>query len=165
MFDKIKGNDGKYLLRSRPYKKNDNAHVEQKDGDKVRKLVGYFRYDSKEEVSLLNEIYKRADLLDNFFIANFKLKDKIKNNKGKTVKKIYENPKTPYQRLLESDSLTENQKQILIKTFNNLNMVKLRNEINELTNKLYNIQLRKSNFKFNDINMIQPVHSFNDNQL
>ena len=39
----------------------------------------------------------------------------------------------------QSDSLTENQKQILIKTFNNLNMVKLRNEINELTNKLYNM--------------------------
>jgi hypothetical protein len=120
---------------------------------------------SEEEVSLLNEIYKRADLLDNFFIANFKLKDKIKNNKGKTVKKMYENPKTPYQRLLESDSLTENQKQILIKTFNNLNMVKLRNEINKLTNKLYNIQLRKNNSNFNDINMIQPVHSFNDNLL
>ncbi len=50
-------------------------------------------------------------------------------------------------------------KQILIKTFNNLNMVKLRNEINKLTSKLYNIQLRKNNSKFNDINMIQPVHS------
>jgi hypothetical protein len=120
---------------------------------------------SEEEVSLLNEIYKRADLLDNFFIANFKLKDKIKNNKSKTVKKMYENPKTPYQRLLESDSLTENQKQILIKTFNNLNMVKLRNEINKLTNKLYNIQLRKNNSNFNDINMIHPFHSFNDNLL
>jgi hypothetical protein len=59
---------------------------------------------------------------------------------------------------------TENQKQILIKTFNNLNMVKLRNEINELTNKLHNIQLRKNNSDFNDINMIQPIHSFNDNQ-
>ena len=52
LFDKIKGNDGKYSLRSRPYKKNDNAHVEQKDGDKVRKLVGYFRYDSKEEAKV-----------------------------------------------------------------------------------------------------------------
>ncbi len=44
-------------------------------------------------------------------------------------------------------------------------MVKLRSEINELTNKLYNIQLRKNNSDFNDINMIQPVHSFNDNLL
>ena len=44
-------------------------------------------------------------------------------------------------------------------------MVKLRNGINELTNKLYNIQLRKNNSNFNDINMIQPVHSFNDNLL
>jgi hypothetical protein len=81
--------------------------------------------------------------------------EKIKGSDGKYL----------YHRLLENDSLTENQKQILIKTFTNLNMVKLRNEIDELTSKLYNIQLRKNNSNFNDINMIQPVHSFNDNLL
>ncbi len=79
LFDKIKGNDGKYLSTSIPYQKNNNAHVEQKGGDKVRKLVEYFRYDSEEEVSLLKEIYERADLLDNFFIANFKLSDILYN--------------------------------------------------------------------------------------
>jgi len=54
-----------------------NRHVEQKGGDKVRKLVGYFRYET-EEVGLFNEIYKRGDLLDNFFISNFKLKNQDK---------------------------------------------------------------------------------------
>jgi len=77
----------------------------------VRKLVGYFRYETEEEVSLLNEIYKRADLLDNFFIANFKLKARIKNENGKTVKKVYERPETPYQRLLRASSWKKNKKE------------------------------------------------------
>jgi hypothetical protein len=144
LFEKVKGNNEVNLSRSRPYKKNDNAHVEQKNGDKVRKLVGYFRYESEEEVSLLNEIYSKADLLDNFFIASFKLKNKVKNDKGKTVKKEYEKPKTPYQRLLESNTVSEKTKSQLKKTYESLNMVKLREEINLLVDKLYNIQLTKS---------------------
>ncbi len=51
------------LSRSRPYKKNDNAHVEQKNDDKVRKLVGYFRYDTQQQIDLLNQLYKKTDLL------------------------------------------------------------------------------------------------------
>ncbi|PNR87268.1 hypothetical protein X925_09720 [Petrotoga sp. 9T1HF07.CasAA.8.2] len=152
LFEKVKGNNEVKLSRSRPYKKNDNAHVEQKNGDKVRKLVGYFRYESEEEVSLLNEIYNRADLLDNFFIASFKLKNKVKNDTGKTIKKEYEKPKTPYQRLLESNTVSEKTKSQLKKTYESLNMVKLRKEtprrgfkeINILVDKLYNIQLTKS---------------------
>jgi len=124
LFEKVKGNNEVNLSRSRPYKKNDNAHVEQKNGDKVRKLVGYFRYESEEEVSLLNEIYSKADLLDNFFIASFKLKNKVKNDKGKTIKKEYEKPKTPYQRLLESNTVSEKTKSQLKKTYESLNMVK-----------------------------------------
>jgi len=89
--------------------------VEQKNGDKVRKLVGYFRYESEEEVSLLNEIYSRADLLDNFFIPNFKLKNKVKNDKDKTIKKEYAKPKTPFQRLLESNTVSEKTKSQLKK--------------------------------------------------
>jgi hypothetical protein len=115
-------------------------------------LVGYFRYESEEEVSLLNEIYSKADLLDNFFIANFKLKNKVKNDKGKTIKKEYEKPKTPYQRLLESNTVNEKTKSQLKKTYETLNMVKLREEtprrgfkeINLLVDKLYNIQLTKN---------------------
>jgi hypothetical protein len=118
--------------------------VEQKNGDKVRRLVGYFRYESEEKVSLLNEIYSRADLLDNFFIPNFKLKSKVKNDKGKTIKKEYEKPKTPYQRLLESDTVSEKTKSQLKETYESLNMVKLREEINVLVDKLYSIQLTKS---------------------
>ncbi|NOZ25657.1 MAG: hypothetical protein GXO94_06155, partial [Nitrospirae bacterium] len=60
LFERAKQTPGVKLSRSRPYKKNDNAHVEQKGGDKVRKLVGYRRFDTLEDVSLLNEIYEVA---------------------------------------------------------------------------------------------------------
>ncbi len=79
-------------------------------------MVGCYRYESEEEVSLLNEIYSKADLLDNFFIPKFKLKNKVKNDKGKTVKKEYEKPKTPYQWLLESNIVNEKTKFQLNKT-------------------------------------------------
>jgi len=77
---------GSDLSRSRPYKKNDNAHVEQKGGDRVRNLVGYFRYDTEEEVGLLNEIYEVADSVDNFFIPTVKLKFKITDSRGASNK-------------------------------------------------------------------------------
>lgn len=124
------------LSRSRPYKKNDNAHVEQKNGDKVRKLIGYFRHDSDEEVKLLNKIYEKADMIENFFIPSFKLKEKIIDNKGKVLKKIYEKPKTPYQRLMESNKLKSEIKLELRMIYNSLNLVKLRDELNTLLNKL-----------------------------
>lgn len=79
-----------------------HPHVEQKGGDKVRKLIGYFRFDTERDVRLLNEIYKRADLIDNYFIACAKLKEKVKDSKGKTIKKVYESPMTPYQRLRQT---------------------------------------------------------------
>ena len=128
----------------------------------MRKLVGYFRYETEEEVSLLNEIYKRADLLDNFFIANFKLKARIKNENGKTVKKVYERPETPYQRLIESEDLEEEQKGKLRELYKSLNMVKLREEIERLTKELYHMQERNGKDNFSDRNMIQPVSYFDN---
>ncbi len=128
----------------------------------MRKLVGYFRYETEEEVSLLNEIYKRADLLDNFFIANFKLKARIKNENGKTVKKVYERPETPYQRLLESEQLEEEQKEKLREIYKSLNMVKLREEIEGLMKELYHMQGRNGKGNFSDRNMIQPASYFDD---
>jgi hypothetical protein len=155
LFDKIRNQQRRVirLSRSRPYKKNDNAYVEQKGGDKVRKLIGYLRFDSPEEVELLNEIYKRADLIDNFFIACAKLKKKLKDKKGRTIKKIYEQPKTPYQRLMENKSIPQSVKDELSNTMKKLNMVKLRQEIDELIEKLMKIKIEKSKYKnFKDKN-------------
>jgi len=131
------GNHGTYdISRSRPYQKNDNAHVEQKNGDKVRKLVGYHRHDSEQEVELLNEIYDKADLIDNYFIPSAKLKKKVYNGKGKVIKKIYEIPMTPYQRIVNSKDVSDKIKWELKLIYNSLNLVKLRKEINTLLDEL-----------------------------
>lgn len=135
LFDRVR-NKQIGLSRSRPYKKNDNAHVEQKGGDKVRKLVGYLRYDTEEEVKILNQIYHVADLIENFFVPTMKLKYKIKDEKAKTVKKIYEKAKTPYHRLLESDALSEELKEQLRKQYNRLSLVELKQKLDELLDRL-----------------------------
>lgn len=154
LFEKVRGKDVTMLSRTRPYKKNDNAHVEQKGGDKVRKLVGYFRFETEEEVAILNEIWGRADLIDNFFIACFKLKEKVKDEKGRIIKKVYEKPKTPYQRLVKSGYLNKKRKEELKKIYEGLDMVKLRREIDDLIDMLidYRRKGRKMKVNFGDIN-------------
>ena len=91
------------FTRSRPYKKNDNAHIEQKNWTHVRQWLGYNRFDNPAMVPLLNELYRSEwNLYHNFFIPSVKLIDK-KRNHSKIIKK-YDQPKTPYQRVMEADS-------------------------------------------------------------
>jgi len=90
------------FVRRRPYKKNDNAHVEQKNFTHVRELFGYDRFDEFELSVLMNEIYQAySNPLQNYFIPNQKLikKERI----GSKIKKTYDPAKTPCQRLCESD--------------------------------------------------------------
>jgi len=129
------------LSRSRPYKKNDNAHVEQKNDDKVRKLVGYFRYDNQQQIDLLNQLYESADLLDNFFIASAKLEKKIRDSNGRVIQRVHDKPKTPYQRLIDCDQLSKNNKQKLTRIYNSFDMVELREKINKILQKLYETQI------------------------
>lgn len=132
--------DGDYdLSRSRPYKKNDNAHVEQKNGDKVRRLVGYHRYDTKKEISLLNRLYAVADLYDNFFIASAKVKEKVRDLKGRVIRVTHDNPKTPYKRIIECDQTPVEIKQKLTNIYTSLDMVKLKIEMDALTKELINL--------------------------
>ena len=84
---------GILFTRSRPYKKNDNCYVEQKNFTHVRELFGYERFDSPRQVNLMNEIYKNYwNPLQNFFLPTFKLKEKIRV--GAKIKKKYGTPKT-----------------------------------------------------------------------
>jgi len=77
------------FTRSRPYKKNDNAHVEQKNWTHVRQLLGYDRFDKPELVALINDLYKNAfSLYANYFCPTLKLKEKLRVN-SKYVKKYY----------------------------------------------------------------------------
>jgi len=93
------------FVRRRPYKKNDNAHVEQKNFTHVRELFGYVRVENSELVSLMNEIYQVYwNPLWNYFTPVMKLKKKTRI--GSKIKKEYDDPKTPYQRLLDSDKFT-----------------------------------------------------------
>lgn len=97
------------LYRSRPYRKNDQCYVEQKNFTHVRDLFGYDRVECAEAVRVMNEIYQSYwNPLQNHFMPAMKLvrKERI----GARIKKIYDDPKTPYQRLLDSADLNIKQK-------------------------------------------------------
>jgi len=128
------------LSRSRPYQKNDNAHVEQKNDDKVRKLVGYHRYDTEHELRVLNLLYEKSDLLDNFFIASAKLSEKIRDDKGRVIRRVHDKPQTPYQRLMGCDEILEQTKKKLKNIYESLNMIELRRQIDKNLQNLYEVQ-------------------------
>lgn len=88
------------FTRSRPYRKNDNAHVEQKNWTHPRQLYGRVRLDCIEIVHMMNDLYRNEfSLLRNHFYPNLKLKDKIRVNSR--YRRFYDTPKTPYQRVME----------------------------------------------------------------
>jgi hypothetical protein len=93
------------FTRSRPYRKNDQAHVEQKNWSVVRRQVGYDRYESPEALAALNEFYDHLRLYTNFFLPVLKLQSKTRVD-GK-LKKKYDIARTPYQRVLESPDVSE----------------------------------------------------------
>jgi transposase InsO family protein len=88
------------FTRGRPYKKDDNAHIEQKNYTHVRKLLGYQRYDSLQVQRAINELYRNElSLLQNLFLPSMKLKQK--NRVGSKLKRRYELPRTPLERLAQ----------------------------------------------------------------
>lgn len=98
------------FTRGRPYHKNDNAHIEQKNWTHVRKLIGYQRLETEKELEILNSLYLNEwRLYKNFFIPNKKLIEK--KRLGSKIVKKYDKPKTPFIRILESD-LPENEKKL-----------------------------------------------------
>lgn len=86
------------FTRCRPYRKNDRAFVEQKNGSIVRRIVGYHRYEGVEAAATLADLYRSVRFFINFFQPSFKLREKRRD--GAVVKKTYHPPATPYQRLL-----------------------------------------------------------------
>lgn len=113
------------FTRSRPYHKDDNAHIEQKNWTHVREWLGYHRFDRQEIVPLLNNLYTTEwRIFHNFFCPSVKLISK-KRVASKTVK-VYDNPKTPCQRLLESPHIPDPVKQSLAGQFRGLNPFHLR---------------------------------------
>ncbi|WAH98029.1 DDE-type integrase/transposase/recombinase [Arthrobacter sp. MMS18-M83] len=95
-----------YFTRSRPYKSNDNAHVEQKNGDVVRRHAFHYRYDTAAELQLLNALYALVRVRLNLFTATTKATGWRSNKHGKKTR-VYDKPRTPYQRVIDSGILTE----------------------------------------------------------
>ncbi len=94
------------FVRRRPYKKNDNAHVEQKNDTHVRQLFGYHRIEHRELVDLMNDIYQNYwNPFQNYFCPALKLIKKTRI--GGKLKKTYDKPKTPYDRLVDCGKLTD----------------------------------------------------------
>lgn len=116
------------FTRSRPYKKNDNAHVEQKNWTTVRKIFGYVRIDTEKQVDLMNDLFS-GPLRDytNFFQPVQKCLEK-KRVGARRVKK-YDRAKTPYQRVLESAGVPDEIKKKLRQHYLSLNPVGLKREV------------------------------------
>ncbi len=122
------------LTRSRAYKKNDQAWIEQKNGSVVRRLVGYGRLEGSGAAAVLDELHTKARLYVNFFLPCFKLKSKTRQ--GAKVSKQYEIPATPFERLLAHPQVAEAQKAALKKTFDSLDPVLLLSDIRSLQHRL-----------------------------
>ena len=130
------------LSRSRPYKKNDNCLVEQKNWTHVKKFVGYMRYDTEKEQAALNDLYRNElRLYKNYFQPVIKLVSKERIG-GKIIRK-YDKPKTPYHRVMESEKILEKTKQELIAIYESLNPAKLKREIDRKLRCLYETYKQK----------------------
>jgi hypothetical protein len=117
-----------FMTRSRPYKKDDNAHVEQKNYTHVRQCFGYERHDNPEVVELINVLIKTAyGPLLNFFHASLKLERK-ERIEGK-VRRIYGDAQTPLARVLASAEVTPQTKRRLTQEKSLLNPVALKREV------------------------------------
>jgi hypothetical protein len=125
------------FTRSRPYQKNDQAHVEQKNWSVVRHTVGYDRLESPEEMSLLGSIYSDLRLYINFFQPVLKLVAKERVD-GKTIH-TYDQAKTPFRRVLALDSLPLEIKARLTDQYLHFNPVALRTSIDSKVALLWKI--------------------------
>ena len=129
------------FTRSRPYKKNDSCYVEQKNFSVVRRAVGYLRYDTEEELSILNELYVYLDYYTNYFQPVTKLESKTRV--GSKVTKKYDEAKTPYRRVLESKYINDKIKAKLEKQYDILNPADLKRMISRLQDKLLKLNSLK----------------------
>jgi hypothetical protein len=125
------------FTRSRPYQKNDQAHVEQKNWSVVRHTIGYYRLDNLDELAMLKSVYADLRLYINFFQPVLKLiaKERI-NNK---IVRRYDQASTPYRRVLSSDAISLQVKSHLTDIYVHLNPVQLRTSIDTKVDKLWKL--------------------------
>jgi hypothetical protein len=118
------------FTRSRPYRKNDNCYVEQKNFACVSNFVGYQRFASDAECSALKTVYRSLCPLLNFFIPTQKLLSKTRV--GSKIKKVYDkNIISPYMRLLDSPDLSDEHKAGLARLMEQYHPVVLQQEVHD----------------------------------
>jgi len=132
------------FTRGRPYKKNDNCFVEQKNYDVVRKTVGYARFEGEEAVKALADVYRFLNPLLNYWYPTMRLAAKEKLPSGR-YKKIFEkDPKPPYKRLLESPHISEECKEELRHRAAHLNPVDLKRQMDKARERLFTLSVIES---------------------
>ena len=131
------------FTRSRPYRKNDQAHVEEKNGSVVRRLVGYDRYEGIEAWRSLTALYGVLRLYVNFFQPSAKLLSK-ERKEGRTTKR-YDKAQTPYQRILSSTAVGEDGKTQLRTSYEGLDPAVILRELEHLQDRFWEHAHKKGN--------------------
>jgi len=129
------------FTRSRAYHKNDNCFVEQKNDMAVRRTVGYYRFDTQKEYEALQEVYTNLCPLLNFYYPSVRLIEKTRI--GARVKKVYDDPKPPYQRLIESKDIDEEVKETLRARAKSIHIVKQKRLVDKAVAKLIRLYDQK----------------------
>lgn len=132
-----------YFTRARPYKSNDNAHVEQKNGDVVRRHAFHYRYDTAAELKLLNTLYALVRVRLNLFTATTKAIGWRSNKHGKKTR-IYDKPRTPYHRVIDSGILTETKATELAQLMEDTNPAELTRGITTIQTQLIALAAAKT---------------------
>ena len=130
------------FTRGRAYRKNDNPRVEAKNYTVVRRAVGYWRYDTENQLKLMRELYLKLEEFHNFFQPTSKVVRVERREDGK-YRKIYDKPRTPYQRVLESPYIEEEIKEKLRERYESIDLYQLRREIITLIRRLYRSAKRR----------------------
>lgn len=129
------------FTRSRSYRKNDNCFVEQKNDLAIRRTVGYYRFDTQAEYEALKEVYRHLCPLLNFYYPSVKIVEKTRI--GARVKKKYDEPKPPYQRLLGSPEVQKQTKTALRRRAAQLHIVKQKRLVDQAVARLMRVHEEK----------------------
>ena len=132
--------EGVELSRGRPYRKNDQRFVEQKNATLIRQYLGYRRLDTVAQTNLMNQLYRKMRLYYNFFQPVIRLEEKtvIESEDGSSrVKRRFDQAKTPFDRLCDTGVLSLETRQRLEALRDRINPRQLRREIYQLLEQLF----------------------------
>jgi hypothetical protein len=131
---------GAEVSRSRPYQKNDNRFVEEDNGSFVRAYIGYARLDTVQQTILLNRIYEKLNFYHNFFLPVMRQKEKsYPKDHSMPPKRKHDRARTPFERLCERKQLPVEKIDELLKLRETTNPIRLRKEIEEMLQKLFEL--------------------------